>query len=303
MAPDDIILHLRLLDDTNVEQQEALGILGVNLIHGAYFLADQPELLLRGLKDNLKWGRIEIDFVEFRSPTLESVDNQIIAPELVKASLTRAVLFNAEGDVVMPADALYKRSVLGMRGEIRPVPDADTEMFDRARTQFLAQPGVTEETSVFLAEITMAQHGNAGEVDTEDVLSRVKVLSGLGFHVLVSKYFRYFRMRQYLARYTSAPVALVTDVEGFADVIREEYYEGLSGGMLEGLGRLFLAGTTMYVCPRGDGPGRTMLDDMSFAEHLQPLIAYLRVRGHVVPLNDGAADPLETNVADVLEEL
>ena len=162
MAPDDIILHLRLLDDTNVEQQEALGILGVNLIHSAYFLADQPELLLRSLKDNLKWGRIEIDLVEFRGPTLGSIDNQLIAPELVKASLTRAVLFDAEGNVVMPADALYKRSVLGMRCDIQPVSDADKEMFGRAMTRFLAQPGVTEETSVFLAEITMSQHGNAG---------------------------------------------------------------------------------------------------------------------------------------------
>ena len=293
MAPDDIILHLRLLDDTNIEQQEALGILGMNLIHSAFFLADQPELLLRSLKDNLKWGRIEIDFVGFRGPTLGAIDNRLIAPELVKASLTRAVLFNADGDVVMPADALYKRRVLGMRCDVGAESGAGTEMFDTARTQFLAQPGATEETSVFLAEITMAQNRNEEqeeEASTEDILARVKLLSGLGFHVLVSKYFRYFRIRQYLARYTRAPVSLVTDVEGFADVIHEDFYKGLTGGFLEGLGRLFPAETTMYVNPRGDGAQRATLDDMTIAEHLRPMVAYLRACGHVVPLDDSAAE-------------
>ena len=290
MAPDDITLHLRLLDDTNIEQQEALGILGVNLIHSAYFLADQPELLLRGLKDNLKWGRIEIDFAGFRGPTLGSIDNRLIAPELVKASLTRAVLFNPEGDVVMPADALYKRSVLGMRYDIGAVSGADTKMFDSAKTRFFAQPGVTEETSVFLAEITMSHDEDEEDVDTEDILARVKTLSGLGFHVLVSKYFRYFRIRQYLARYNRAPVALVTDVEGFADVIREENYEGLVGGFLEGLGKLFPAETTMYVSPGVNGSGPAMLDDMPIAERLRPLVAYLRACGHVVPLDECSAE-------------
>jgi len=292
--PDDIFLHIRLLDDTNLEQQEALGVLGVNLIHSAYFLAeslaDHPELFLSSLKDNLKWGRIEIDYMELHGPTLGLIDAQHIAPELVKASLTRAVLFNADRDVVMPADAFYKRSVLGMRCDIRAGTDADMKMFESAKTAFLAQSGVTEEKSLFLAEISMSHDEEAEDFDTKEILSRVEALSDLGFHVLVSKYFRYFRIRQYLARYTREAVALITDVDGFADVIREENYEGLVGGFLEGLGKLFPSETTMYVDLDRNGSGRVMLDDMTIAEHLRPLVAYLRACGYVVPLDDVAAE-------------
>lgn len=282
--PDDIILHVRMLDDTHLEQQDALGIFGVNLIHGAYFYADDPERLLRSLMDNLKWGRVEIDLIEFRGPTLGSVDNNRLALELVKASLTRAVLFTPEGRVAIPAEAFYKRSVLGMRGEFRPMSDADEDRYARARAQFLARPGVSEDRTLFLAELTMAGGANAGDIDTSEFLQRVEALTARGFHVLISEFFRYFRVRQFFARYTKAPVGVVTDVAGFADIMRADYYEGLDGGILEGLGKMFPAETTAYVCPVVEDGRTVTLDEMPIEPHLRPLLAFLRERGHVVAL-------------------
>ena len=282
---DDIILHVRMLDDTNLEQQEALGILGVNLIYGAYFHADDPALLLRSLMDNIKWGRVEIDLIEFNGATLGAIDNGLMALELVKASLARAVLFDPNGDVVIPADALYRHSVLAMRGEYRPVGDADMAIFDHARARFLGETAVGGST-VFLAEMTMAKPANDTEIDTREFLSRVNALTARGFHVLISEFFRYFRVRQYFARYTRAPVAIVTDVNGFADIMREEYYEGLSGGLLESLGQLFPRDTTLYVFPQGAGDNRVTLDTMPIPDNLRPLVAYLRDGGMVVPIDD-----------------
>lgn len=301
--PDNIVLHVRLLDDTNLEQQEALGILGVNLIYGAFFLADTPERLVRSLMDSLKWGRIEIDLVEFSGPTLGAIDNYLMALELVKASLVPAVMFDSDGDVVIPAEAFYKRRVLAMRGEFKPVLHADMDMFERAREQFLSTFGAGKKPPVFLAEMTMAHLANDGEIDTSEFLSRVDMLTAMGFHVLISEYFRYFRVRQYLARHTREPVAIVTDVEGFSDVMREDYYEGLSGGILEALGKLFPPVTTVYVCPSlADGSVAT-LDTMPIADHLRPILAYLRERGNVVSL--GGFDParLKRNAPQVLEDL
>lgn len=282
--PDDIILHVRMLDDTHLEQQDALGIFGVNLIHGAYFYADDPERLLRSLMDNLKWGRVEIDLIEFRGPTLGSVDNNRLALELVKASLTRAVLFTPEGRVAIPAEAFYKHSVLGMRGDFRPMTEIDADRYARARTQFLAQPGVSEDRTLFLAELTMASGANAGDIDTAEFLERVEALTARGFHVLISEFFRYFRVRQFFARYTNAPVGVVTDAAGFADIMRADYYEGLDGGILEGLGKMFPSETTAYVCPVIEDGRTVTLDDMPIAAHLRPLLDYLRERGHVVAL-------------------
>lgn len=301
--PDEIILHVRMLDDTNLEQQEALGILGVNLIYGAFFLADRPEELLRGLADNLKWGRVEIDLVELRGPTLGAIDNRLMSLELVKASLARATLFDPYGNVVIPADELYKRSVLAMRGEFRPVLNVDMDMFDHARTEFLAKPDVDDGKTVFLAEMTMAELANDGEIDTADFLSRVNTLSTLGFHVLISEYFRYFRVRQYLARYTKAPVAIVTDIDGFGDVMREDYYEGLDGGLLESLGQLFPADTTVYVYPKLEDGRIVTLDDMEIADPVRPLLSYLRGRGQVIPLTDIDQACLGRNADEVLHDL
>ncbi|NKB56436.1 MAG: TonB-dependent receptor [Alphaproteobacteria bacterium] len=287
--PDDVIIHVRMLDDTNLEQQDALGILGVNLIYGAFHYAYKPEQLMRSLLDNLKWGRVEIDLVEFRGPTLGSVDNSLMALELVKASLTPAVLFNPSGQVVIPAEALYKKSVLGVRGDFNPVTSFDTEMFKHAKANFAAQPDVAEGSILCLAEITMAVTDDKEAIDTADFLSRVKVLSALGFHVLISEFFRYFRVRQYLAAHTPNPFAIVTSTVGFEKIMREDYYYGLDGGMLEGLGKLFTENATMYVCPGIEDGNLITLDKMPVVDHLLPLITYLRERGKIIP--DDSFDP------------
>jgi hypothetical protein len=283
--PDDIILHVRMFDDTNVEQQDALGILGVNLIHGAYFHWDDPVRLLQGLTDNLKWGRVEVDLVEFRGPTLGHIDNRLMALELVNANLTPAVLFDPDGHVVIPAEALYKQSVLGMRGEFRPVLGEGMDRFGHAKELFAGQCAAGQ-PAILMAEMTMSAIVNEDGVDTGDFLERVNALSALGFHVLISEFFRYFRVRQYLARHSHEPVAFVMGVDGFARIMREEFYEGLEGGILEGLGKLFPAGTTAYIYPEHEGDRTATLDDMPAEDHLKPLIAYLRERGQVVAVNE-----------------
>ena len=287
--PEDIVLHVRMFDDTNVEQQDALGILGVNLIHGAYFHGDDPVRLLQGLTDNLKWGRVEVDLVEFRGPTLGRIDNRLMALELVNANLTPAVLFDPDGHVAIPAEALYKRSVLGMRGEFRPVEGEGMDRFGHAKELFAGKCAAGR-PPILMAEMTMAAIVNEDGIDTGDFLERVNALSALGFHVLISEFFRYFRVRQYLARHSQEPVAFVMGVDGFARIMHEDFYDGLEGGILEGLGRLFPAGTTAYIYPEHDGGRLVTLDDMPVKAHLKPLIDYLRERGQVVPVNEFTAE-------------
>lgn len=285
LPPDDIILHVRMFDDTNIEQQDALGILGVNLIHGAYHHAKDPERLLAGLTDNLKWGRVEVDLVEFRGPTLDDIDNRLMALELVNANLTPAVLFDPDGRVAIPAEALYKRSVLGMRGEFHPVVGEGMRRFDHARELF-AEKCAAGKPAILMAEMTMSAIVNEDVIDTADFLERVNALTELGFHVLISEFFRYFRVRQYLARHSEEPVAFVMGVDGFSRIMHEKFYVGLEGGILEGLGRLFPAGTTAYIYPEQVDDVAITLDDMPVADHLRPIIDYLRERGQVVPVNE-----------------
>ena len=63
--PSQIIIHVRMLDKDSVQQQEALGIVGVNLLYGAFFLNHEPDRLVESLLDQLTTRRVEIDMIEF----------------------------------------------------------------------------------------------------------------------------------------------------------------------------------------------------------------------------------------------
>lgn len=284
--PNDIILHVRMLNETNLEQQEALGILGVNLIYGAYTYTDDPERLLRSLMDNLKSGRVEIDLVEFRGPVLGQVDNSRMALELVKASLSRAILFNPDGDVITPAEAFYKKAVLSMRGDFQLLSEEEKARFSHAKVNFCAKTGCADEETLFLAEMTMAEGENGGDIDTSVFLDRVQRLNDAGYFVLISEFFGDFHIRQYFLRYTEKPAAIITDVRGFERIMNEKLYDGLDGGILEGLGKLFPPDTTAYVYPAAGTDGGTIFETLNVADHLRPLVDFLSERRQVVPIAD-----------------
>jgi hypothetical protein len=111
-----IIIHVRMLDIDNAAQQEAIGIVGVNLIYGAFFLNHEPEQLLESLLDNLNRRRIEIDMIEFHGIAFRHVDNRVMSLRLVQLGYTDAAMFSATGEVLQPAEVLYKRPVLVERG-------------------------------------------------------------------------------------------------------------------------------------------------------------------------------------------
>ena len=157
IEPDNIVLHVRMLDDTNLEQQEALGILGVNLIYGAFMHAGDPKRLMRSLLDNLKRGRIEIDLVEFSGPSLGHLDNRKMAIELVEAKLTPAILFGPNSSAQIPADVLYKKSTLVMRSNFDSSTDVEMARFDYAVKRFAAERGIDPDQIVRLAEVTMRE--------------------------------------------------------------------------------------------------------------------------------------------------
>ena len=286
MEPDNIVLHVRMLDDTNLEQQEALGILGVNLIYGAFMHAGDPKRLMRSLLDNLKRGRIEIDLVEFSGPSLGHLDNRKMAIELVEAKLTPAILFGPNCSVQIPADVLYKKSTLVMRSNFDPSTDVEMARFDYAVKRFAAERGIDPDQIVRLAEVTMRELTKTGNVETTNYIERIEELAKRGFHVLISEFVSNYFVRQYIAHYTSAPVGIVTDVKGFQEIFRPEVYDGLDGGILEGLGKLFPDGTTAYVYPTVEDGKRLTLDAMEFAESLRPLSVYLRGLGRLVSADD-----------------
>src|SRR5205814_6627852 len=109
--PSQIIIHVRMLDQTHVDQQEALGVIGVNLLYGAFYHKEAEELI-SSLQENLAPGRMEVDMIKFSGPAFCDVDNRLMSLQLVSRGLTESVMFTADGETVQPAEVFYKKAIL-----------------------------------------------------------------------------------------------------------------------------------------------------------------------------------------------
>ncbi len=303
--PSDIIIHARLLDPENVREQEALGMLGVNLIYAAFHYYKQPEVLIKSLMDGLTRNRIELDMIRFCGPCFAKLDNRLMSLQLVQQGLTDAAMFTADGEVVQPTDVLYKKAVLVERGSFRPVTNLTLDMLDRGYEQFLLEPTMAGEQPAVLMEMTLRNLLSDGAVDHKDFLQRVDVLSSLGKTVLISNYARYYKLVAYLARYTQKSIGLALGVPSLREIFDEKFYTDLEGGMLESLGRLFKNSVKLYVYPwRDPVTGKvTTAENMRVAPHLQNLYAYLVENHYVESIHKHNVEYLPVFSRDVLARI
>lgn len=283
--PSDIILHVRLLDEENYAQQEALGILGTNLIHGAFYHHRTPEKLIEKLIDDIGPNRIEVDTIQFLGPYFEDLDNRLLALHLVKAGLTNAVLFSPEGEVQQAAEVMRKKPVLVIRGSFRPVTYVNVDMMRCGLERFITEQGIEAEKVVTLAEITTAKLIAGDVIDPHDFLARVDMLNTLGINVLISNFVRFFRLREYLSRYTKRLIGIVLGVDNIQDIFDEKFYEGMEGGILEAFGKLFPGQSKMYVYPKLKPDGNLLTADaLEVPKHLRHLYSHLLENGFIQSL-------------------
>ena len=281
--PSDIIIHVRMLDAENVREQETLGIIGTNLIYGAFYYHKALETLIGSLMDELTRTRVEVDMIRFSGPAFDKVDNRLMSLQLVQQGLSDAAMFTSSGEMVQPADVLYKKAVLVERGSFRPVTNTTLDMLERAQEQFMEEPGMKGEEPVVLMEMTLRNLLAEGGVDHKDFLQRVDILSSLGKTVLISNYARYYRLVAYLSRYTQKNIGIALGVPSLKEIFDEKFYTDLDGGMLEALGRLFKNSVKLFVYPwRDPVTGQvTTAENMKVARHLQHLYTHL-IENHFV---------------------
>ena len=300
----EIIIHVRMLDAENIAQQDALGIIGVNLIHGAFRLHHNPKKLIRSLLDDLTPRRIEVDMIRFSGPDFDGVDNRLMSLHLVAEGLGRAVMFRADGEVVQPAEELYKRAVLVERGSFRPVTHVTHEMLQCAYDDFAPREKAAPRGVLTLAEITMENLLSTGQLDPQDFLDRTDLLGALGQTVLVSDFAEYFKLVDYLTRYTSEAIGLALGVPSLEHVFTEKYYDRLQGGILEGLGRLFKTNLRLYAFPRLASDGKIITaDNFRVDPKLRHLYTFLRENEFIVPVTECRKAVLGIKSADVLDQI
>lgn len=302
--PSQIIIHVRMLDESNADQQEALGVIGVNLLYGAFYYS-QPEQLISSLQENLAPGRIQVDLIKFSGPSFAKIDNRLINLQLVSQGLTDTVMFTADGEMVQPSEILHKKAILIERGSFRPVTYATNDMLEGARGQFLKESGCSEEDTVVLMEMTLENLLSEGQLNHADFLARVDILGALGRTVLISKFGEYYRLASYLSRYTNRMIGLVMGVPSLIEILDEKYYLNLEGGILEALGRMFKHGLKLYVYPVIDETTGAILSatQVHVAPNLRALFQYLIDNRYIEEITDYRKDFLCIYPATVLAKL
>jgi len=248
-TPSEIVMHARMWDKEAVLQQQALGIVGVNLIYGALYYRADPKKLIESLADNVGTDRIEIDMLHFSGECFEKLDNRLMSLHLLDCKLTNAVMFGQQGDVLQPSEVLHKKAILVERGSFRPVTNVNVDMINSAKAQFVQEPEVKGKDIIVLMEITMNNLLAEGSLDAQDFLSRVDLLTDIGFTVLISNYMEFYRLTSYFRRYSKEMIGVAMGINNLLEIFNEKYYDNLEGGILEAFGRLFRNEVKLYVYP------------------------------------------------------
>jgi len=303
-AHSDIIIHVRMLDNENALQQEALGIIGVNLIYGAFHLSHNPDLLVKSLLDNLTTDRIEVDMIDLSGDAFLHVDNRVVSLRLVQLGLSDAAMFSADGKVLQPSEHLRKKNVLVERGRFRPVTHVNIDMLNAARKQFEAEEDSAPEETISIMEITMHNlHSGDDGIDLEDFISRADVLEAAGHTVMISDYPEYYRLATYLSRYTKRRIGITMGAHSLIELFDDKYYTDLKGGILEGFGRLFKNNVKLYIYPFKDAATQTLykVDNLQVTEQQKHLYQYLKQNDEIEQIQEFNEEYLDIFSPDVLK--
>lgn len=299
--PNDVVLHVRLLDNDNRLQQQAVGILGVNLIYACFRFHQHPESLLVSLMDNLR-DRVAIDMVRLNGPDFQGVDNRLVCLWAVKNHLTEVTIFGPGGMPLHASEFLYKKSILIARGSYRPLTRVQQDMIRCAYRQFCAEPDVDPEKAYFLTEITLDNLRADGELDERDFLDRVEILGALGQTVVLSNCVQHKKLIAYFRDYKVPRIGLAMGARKLQNIIRETY-EHNPDNLLGAFGELFLRNVRFYVYPARESHSGALLtaQNIRVPREIHFLYQHLLDHRNIVDVEDFDPDILHIYHKEVLE--
>lgn len=304
-APSEVILHVEMLDAFSSRQQEAVGLVGVNLIYGALASHRDPAGLIQSLMDGLDRRRIEIDMIRFAGPAFSGVDNRLMSLKLLELGLADVAMFTANGEVVQPSEVLHGKSVVIERGSFRPVTNVTLNMMDVAIQQLRQGFSGGSDEPVALMEMTLNNLMSGQAIDHQDFLARADILGALAKTVMISSYTRFDCVTTYLRQYTQNWIGMVAGIPTLRAIFDESYYRELQGGMLEALGRLFNGPVKLFAYPTivpESGEIETA-DQPAIDPKLHHLYSHLLENGFIEPARQYSTEQLHINPSDVLKKI
>ena len=244
----DIVLHVKMLDNTTALQTQALGYLGVNLVYACFRYHDKPEELVISLMDNLI-GRVKIDMVRVTGPDFEDLDNRLLSLYLVKNNMTDVAMFNADKRNIHGSEFLYKKNVLVVRGSFRPATLVNMDMLEKGEIQFRAEDDVDSKRTHLITEITLGNLTANGDLSEKDFLDRADVLCALGQTVAISSSEEHQRVAKYLSDFKVQMTGFVIGAREMLELINHKLYNQSGSSLLSDFGELFRKNVRFYLYP------------------------------------------------------
>ncbi|MGI9551976.1 MAG: TonB-dependent receptor [Aurantibacter sp.] len=302
---DEIVMHIRFLQNEARLQQETLGIIGANLIYGAFYKYHKPVKLLKYLYDHIDRDTVEIDMVNFSGPNFKDVDNRLISLQLIRNDMTDAVMFGPDGNNLLPAAVLYKKNILVLRGSFRPATKVNMDMFEKSYDIFIRDQQVDVDNTMVIFEITLSNLKASGEIDERDFMDRAKLLCSLGHTVMISKFQEYYKLVEYLNNYTKNRIGLTMGVNSLIEVFDEKYYRHLSGGILEAFGKLFFKDLQVYLYPMKNVETGQIMTSNNVKVHprMKELYKFFKYNGKVMDIIDYDPEIMHIFSRDVLKKI
>ncbi len=300
----EIVLHARMLDKDNKLQQQAIGVLGVNLIYACYHYYDDAEILLQSLMDNLH-DRMAIDMIRISGPDFKNLDNRWLSLMLVKHGLTTVAMFGPDGKNLHASEFLYKKHVQIVRGSYRPTTLVNQDMIKKSWEQFRNEEDVDMKKAVLLTEITLDNLCSTGELDEKDFLDRAEVLNEMGQIVVVSNCEAHQKLINYLADYKVQKLGLVLGVRQLLKMMNEKYLENRDGRLLTAFGELFTRNVKMYVYPAMQEGSEELMncENLPIPEGIKFLFQHLKDSGQICDIENFKKDNLHIYSKDVLQQI
>ena len=301
----EIVIHVRFHQSEARFQQEALGLMGLNLIYGSFYKHDEPKKLLKYLYDHIDKDAIEIDTINFSGPLFKNVDNRIMSLELIKNDMTDGVMFDSNGNNILPARVLYKKNILALRGSFRPVTKVNIDMFEKSYDIFIKESDVQQNKTEVIFEITLSNLLSEGEVDEKDFMDRAKLLCSLGHTVLISDYKEYYKLVSYFSEYTKERLGLTMGVNNFVQIFDEQYYNDVDGGILEAFGRMFHNNLKVYLYPQKDIDSDviTTSNNLKLHPRMKEFYKFFKYNGKIVDIFDYNKEYLSIFSRDILSKI
>jgi hypothetical protein len=302
----DVVIHVKLLDNDNNLQQQAVGILGVNLIYACFYYNEAPSIFLQSLMDNLSRDRIQIDMIRFEGPKFSKVDNRLMSLHLVKFGFSDAALFGPDGKNLQPSEVLYKKHIVVIRGRFRPIINVHLDMLNNGVKQFLQEPDVDKTKVMVISELTLQalkerDADESAEIDEKDFLDRVDILCSLGQTVMISNFHEYYKLVSYLSKITKLKIGMILGYPNLEYIFSEEHYKNLQGGILESFATLFSRSVKLFIYPTLRNGTIWNCLKFSLPPHLIDLYRYLIANNKIEDIRHYKESNLQLETDTVLQ--